>query len=149
LQEWQVWHLRSPPDYPEYNGACEAGIGSMKTRTHHQAARRGRTGLWSCDDAEAARREANETARPWGHRGPTPAEVWAHRRPLTNRERARFRATVQRLEEEERASRGMSAGTVAAGPEEAALNRAVLTRALVASGLLAFTSQRVAPMREG
>ena len=39
LVRWRVWHLRSPPECPEYNGACEAGIGSMKTRTYHEAAR--------------------------------------------------------------------------------------------------------------
>ena len=79
LARWQVWHLYSPPFLPEYNGACEAGIGSMKTRTHHQATRRGRAGEWTCEDLEAARQEANETARPWGHRGPTPGEIWGRR----------------------------------------------------------------------
>lgn len=44
LERWRVTNLRSPPEYPEYNGACEAGIGSMKSRTHHQAARRGTPG---------------------------------------------------------------------------------------------------------
>jgi hypothetical protein len=55
---------------------------------------------------------------------------------------------LERLEQEERASRGMGTATAATSPEEAALNRAVLTRALVESGLLAFTSQRVASTRQ-
>jgi hypothetical protein len=71
-----VHHLRSPPERPEYNGACEAGIGSMKTRTHHQAALRDCSGQWSSDDAEAARCQANETARPWGASEPTPDQCW-------------------------------------------------------------------------
>jgi len=145
LADWQVWHLRSPPDYPEYNGACEAGIGSMKTRTHHQAARGGRPGAWTCDDVEAARLEANETARPWGHREPTPDQVWAERRPLTNAERTAFGAIVQRLEKEERASQCIGAGTPVSPTAQAALNRAALARALVAAKILEFTSKRVAP----
>src|SRR5262249_5982351 len=60
LAQWQVWHLRSPREWPEYNGACEAGIGSMKTRTHHEATRRGMPGQWSSDDVEAARLQANQ-----------------------------------------------------------------------------------------
>ena len=53
-------------DSARYNGSCEAGIGSMKTRTHHQSVRGEHAGDWTCADAEAARQEANETARPWG-----------------------------------------------------------------------------------
>src|SRR5581483_717564 len=37
LAAWGVTHLFSPPQTPEYNGACEAGIGGLKTRTHEQA----------------------------------------------------------------------------------------------------------------
>jgi hypothetical protein len=38
----------------------EAGIGGMKVRTHYQAARNGRAGIWTCEDMEAARRKANQ-----------------------------------------------------------------------------------------
>jgi hypothetical protein len=54
----------------------------------------------SCDDAEAARLQANETARPRGVHGPTPAECWAARRGLTADERASFLEAVQRAEGE-------------------------------------------------
>src|SRR5262249_30272710 len=109
LTDWLVWHLRSPPDLPEYNGACEAGIGSVKTRTHHQAARWGRRGAWTSDDAEAARLQANETARPSGYHGPTPDQTWARRQRLTAAERTRFAAVVRRMEREEWASREIEA----------------------------------------
>jgi transposase InsO family protein len=145
LADWQVWHLRSPPDLPEYNGACEAGIGSMKTRTHHQASRGGRPGQWTCDDVEAARLQANETARPWGYRGPTPAEVWEQRRKLTSAERRRFGATVSQMEEEELAIRGTSVGSRVNRAVQAAVHRAALARALVAAGILAFTTKLVTP----
>jgi len=72
LKSWDVCPLLSPPAQPQYNGAVEAGIGSIKTRTHHIAALHGRPGEWTCDDVEAARLLANATARPNGRLAPTP-----------------------------------------------------------------------------
>jgi hypothetical protein len=71
---WGTLQLLSPPGTPEYNGTCEAGIGSLKTRTHHEAARNDRPGEWTCDDVEGARMMDNETGRPWGVNGLTPKE---------------------------------------------------------------------------
>jgi hypothetical protein len=34
-----IWLLLSPPGTPEYNGACEAGIGSLTTRANHESFR--------------------------------------------------------------------------------------------------------------
>ena len=42
LARERVIGLPSPPRYPQYNGACEAGGGSIKTRAHHLSARAGR-----------------------------------------------------------------------------------------------------------
>src|SRR5262249_38673518 len=72
-----VLPLFSPPYYPEYNGAIEASIGSLTTRTEHHAARHDRPGQWTCDDLAAAQAEANATARPRGPTGPTPDQAWA------------------------------------------------------------------------
>jgi hypothetical protein len=116
LAQWQVVPLFSPPRLPPYNGAMEAGIGSLKARTHYQAVGQGHPGAWTLADTEAARQQANTLARPWGAHQPTPAERWADRGVLTAGERSAFAATVARLEAEERAS---SAGTAAA-PEAAA-----------------------------
>ncbi len=66
LSMWGIVRLPSPPATPSYNGACEAGIGGLKVRAHHESARNGRPGEWTCDDVEVARLQANETARPWG-----------------------------------------------------------------------------------
>mgnify|MGYP001144907076 CR=1 FL=1 len=93
LKKWCIWQLFSPPRTPSYNGSAEAGIGSMRTRTHHQAARHGHAGEWTCNDVEAARLEANETARPWGHHGPTPDEVWQGRALIGIEERMAFGMT--------------------------------------------------------
>jgi transposase InsO family protein len=96
LARWQVVPLRSPPAWPAYNGACEAGIGSMKVRTHHQASAQGRSGAWTSDDAEAARQEENETARSWGVNGPTPEGVWKNRLAIEKAEREMFAVSVSR-----------------------------------------------------
>jgi len=87
LERWGVLLLLSPPHFPRYNGSIEAGIGSMKARTDHHAARSGRPGEWSCEDLEAARLEANETGRPWGSHGDTPDDVWAERGRVTDEDR--------------------------------------------------------------
>jgi hypothetical protein len=141
LARWQVWHLRSPPDLPEYNGSCEAGIGSMKTRTHHRAACRGGAGAWTCDDVEGARLEANRTARPWGPRGPTPEEVWQHRRLVTPPGRTAFGVRVRQfLQEMRQPECGGKRGRIAA-------EREALARALLTSGLLEFREGRPIRMR--
>lgn len=78
--------LFSPPYTPRYNGACEAGIGGLKARTHHLAAVDGRPGRWSCEDVEAARRMADEEHYPRRLRGLTAAEAWSARQsPVTNK----------------------------------------------------------------
>jgi hypothetical protein len=69
--DWIVLQLFSPPVTPEYNDACEAGNGSMKTLTDHQAARHGRPGQWSCDDLESAR-----SAAPWISVDPAESQPW-------------------------------------------------------------------------
>jgi transposase InsO family protein len=144
LVQWGVGQLFSPPRMPRYNGSCEAGIGSMKARTHHQAARQGHPGDWTCDDAEAARLEANQTARPWGVTGPPPEGLWEGRRRITPEERAAFAETVQRLEREAREEQAYPPEAALDRTAQAAVNRAALRRALVEHGLLRFTSGRAA-----
>jgi putative transposase len=75
LADWGVVPLRSPPVTPRYNGACEAGIGAMKVRTHYQAARNGRAGNWTSEDTEAARRQANEYHHPDAQAQFTPSPI--------------------------------------------------------------------------
>jgi hypothetical protein len=140
LRRWGVWPLPSPPRMPRYNGACEAGIGSMQTRTHHQAARRGRPGEWTCDDAEAARQEANQTARPWGVRGPTPEEAWRGRATIRPDERDAFAAVVRRHERQAREEQGYDPEGPLDPLAQAAVTRAALRRALAEVGLLRFTT---------
>jgi transposase InsO family protein len=122
LAACQVVPLFSPPQMPEYNGACEACIGAMKDRTESLAARAGRIVHWTSDDLEAARRQANEFHRPWGHRGPTRSEVWTAREPITDDERAAFAVELACCQQRVRDS---LAGNLAGGntPESASSAR--------------------------
>jgi Integrase core domain len=136
LSRHQVWQLFSPPAWPAYNGSCEAGIGSMRTRTHHQSVRRGLAGQWTCDDMEAARLQANELARPWGLTGPPPAQIWQSRKVLCRQEREKFARTVQSYIRKPDKSGGRL-------KDEAAVRREALVHALVQHGLLEFTATSV------
>ena len=88
--------LFSPPGTPRYNGAIEAGIGSLKMRTEQHAARHGRPDDWTFDDLAAARFEANATSRAHSDDRLTPDESWSHRQPITPAERTLFRQAVER-----------------------------------------------------
>jgi transposase InsO family protein len=147
LADWQVRHLFSPPRTPSYNGSCEAGIGSMKARTHHQASRAGRPGEWTCDDAEAARLEANGAAHPWGARGPTPEEAWLGRRPLEPGERLAFAQAFRAKERLTRQEQGYAPEASLDRTAQAAVDRVALRRALVTCGLLTVTSAHLTGRR--
>lgn len=136
LEEWRVWHLRSPPEYPEYNGACEAGIGSMKTRTFHAAARHGRNSTWGCDDTEAARLQANQTARPWGATGPTPESVWQGRAAIKAEDRRAFTRCLARLKKLVWREHGHLVGDRLGPAAQTAVDRTAVQRVLLALGHL-------------
>lgn len=90
LAENSVLPLFSPPYWPRYNGACEKSIGWMKTRVRHLAELDLRPETWSSVDLQRARAIANEITRPWGHRGPTRAEVWNARQAIPDEQRTRL-----------------------------------------------------------
>lgn len=151
-----IW-LPSPPHYPQYNGACEAGGGSIKTRAHHLAARAGRPGRWTLDDVEGARLLCNEVGQPGGAGGPTPVERWDTRPPIDPVARDLLSQAVLRAFDEESARRETAnppcpllAGAVSPrrrpdDVESASRWRAAVARALVERGLLHFKSRRVSP----
>jgi len=90
-----IVHLVSPPGTPRYNGAVEAGIGSLKTRTHLESARQDRPGEWTCDDVEKARLQANAHGRPRGFEGDSPGLMWTEREPVYDNEREDFHCRVE------------------------------------------------------
>jgi transposase InsO family protein len=150
LHQAGVVMLFSPPYWPRYNGAIEAGIGSLKTRTDYHAARHDRPDHWTCDDVAAAQAEANATARPHGPTGPTPDQAWANRRRLTAADRALFQEAVNRHRAEVRIQPPLPfAGPLSPGPlsdqEERAMDRQAIQRALIEHHYLLF-SRRCIPL---
>lgn len=143
LAEWSVLQLLSPPGTPEYNGACEAGIGGLKTRAHHESARNDRPGEWTCDDVEAARLMANQTGRPWGAAGVTPDQAWSYRRPIDQDDRKVFGELVADFAEEARVEQGYLPGIDLGPAARAAVHRVAISRALVAYGILEVRRRRI------
>ena len=135
--------LFSPPHTPEYNGAIEAGIGSLKTRTERYASKAGHPGYWTCDDVAAAQTEANATARPKGPTGPTPDQLWQDRRTITPEQRCLFEASVARHREEVDAKEGIAPEDPLSRQEERRLNREAIRRALGEHDYLLFTRRRI------
>jgi hypothetical protein len=139
LADWQVIPLASPPRTPRYNGSCEAGIGSLKTRTRHQAALAGHPGLWTSDDAEAARRQLNEFHYPHGYNHPVAFDVWQSRQPIDRDEREHAYLTVERLRSPmNQAVDPLSRASLTAA-DEAAIHRRAVRQALVELGILSAT----------
>jgi len=145
LERCGVGQLFSPPRTPTYNGSIEASIGSLKKRTERQCQLAGHPGWWTGPTVEAARVEANQTARPRRLHGGTPEQVWAARPLLTSQARADFQATVDRLRTEARVEQGMSAQEVLTRRQQAAVDRVAFRRALVAHDLLLFRRRRIPP----
>jgi transposase InsO family protein len=137
LTAHRVEHLLSPPYWPRYNGAIEAGIHSLKDRTADHAVRAGHAGYWTLDDVAGAKSEAAEQARPHGPTGPSPAVVWHARSPIATAERDVFAAAVER-----RNTCGMAAKGVWSEPEMA---RVAIRQALEECGYLTYRSRRILP----
>ena len=144
LSEYQVIALLSPPYFPRYNGAIEAGIGAFQTRAHLEAARHGHPLEWNCDDVESARLQANEESRPWGFNQVTPDIAWIERQPLSPLDRAAFAQTVQLYEQQLRQERQQQLlEGVPLGPRDlASIRRVAICRALIKHGLLSIRRKR-------
>jgi len=144
LEEEEVTVLYSPPYTPRYNGAIEAGIGALKTRVHEEAARQGRPGAWTCADIEAAREESNRFSYPRGAGGPTPAEGWQGRLPISDEERREFIEVVKtELAKREREGYDAKEGGEQPHTDSAKRQREAISAALVAQGYLSYTRRRI------
>ena len=99
IAEQRIVHLFSPVRMPQYNGACEAGIGGMKRRTERLAIRNDRVLDWTCDDLYAAMLWANNDHYPNGLAAGAAASRFAARIPLDDAERASFQFTVAQCSE--------------------------------------------------
>lgn len=143
LHEKEVLALFSPPGTPRYNGAIEAGIGSLKTRTQTHATRHGRPRHWSADDVAAAQAEANATARPRGPAGPTPDQRWATRKTVTQDQRLCFQAAVQRCRTEARTEHNLPTDGPLPTLVQRTIDRRAIRRALVEHGYLLFARRTI------
>ena len=145
LRRWNVAHLFSPPHWPRYNGAVEAGIGSLKGRTAAHAARHGRPGHWTWDDVAAALVEANAFSRPHGEHGPSPDGLWTARSRIGTEERTCFTACVDCHAEVSK----LAAGSCETGRPEVQSMRGVARQAirlaLEECGYLNYTRRRIPP----
>ncbi len=135
--------LRSPPYTPSYNGACEAGNGSIKHRAETLACRNGTPGQWTLDHLEAARLWANRANPDRGDDRSTPEQRLTDRTPISDHERQRFHDTVdhawcQRYDQLVIASR-----TRPCAITTDALARQAIADALTSLGVLTTTSRRV------
>ena len=136
LAAHQVTALYNPPRRPSYNGGVERANGQLAGYQEALAQWRGRPGLPTCDDAESARRLANELTRPEGLRGPTAEESWAARPPITPTARAAFLATVNSCRVGARAQWNMSPDEPLPHASQAAVDRRAVRDALLAHDLL-------------
>ena len=91
-RRWGVEQLLSPPYLPSYNGACEAGHGSIRYRAEMLARRDGQPGRWTLDHLEGARLWANDLVSR--HRVVKPCQRFAARAPIGDNQRSDFRRAV-------------------------------------------------------
>ena len=145
LDRWEVRPLFSPPYTPEYNGSIEAGNGALKTRTHEEAARQGRSGCWTADDTEAARRMANELTYPDGPLGLTRYESFRSAAPMPLEARAAFGRSVEQEQIQERLKQGYPLDTDLGHAAQAQIDRVAIGCALVEHGHLTFTQRSITP----
>jgi transposase InsO family protein len=142
LAEEAVFPLFSPPACPGYNGAIEAAIGSLKTRTQRHAVAHGHGGLWTEDDLVAACAEAN-AGHPRRLNGRTPSWVWDERSSLADVERVCFTLTVERHRFLVRSELGIAQEELLDHWQQSGVDRKALERALVEHDHLLFTRRRL------
>jgi len=147
LAEYDVVPLYNPRRRPAYNGGVERANGQLAGYQEAVAAAQGRPGLPTRADAEQARHLANDLARPTGWRGPTAAQLWEQRQPLTVAEREVFLAAVDARRLESRQALHFSPTELLAHYAQAAVDRRAVRDALVAQGLLTIEPRhkRTAP----
>ncbi|MGD9711884.1 MAG: DDE-type integrase/transposase/recombinase [Thermomicrobiales bacterium] len=143
LDDQGVTLLPSPVRTPSYNGSCEAGIGSLKTRCHERACLRGQPEHWTSDDLEAARLQANAATHSQGNQDSTPDVTWKLRQPLKTHQRSLFQSTVQRMRLEVRSDWGYTPDEIIGPRVRDRIDREAIRRGLVAHGYLVIQRRRI------
>ena len=143
LAEHDVTPLASPPYTPQYNGSCERSGGTFKLRVEHVARLKGRSGRWTPRDVDDALLFANATARPLGATGPTPAEAFEARTPVTKQERDAFKQTRARAIALALETFKEEKGRMPMCSERAAIDRKASQKALCEHGYLEIRRGRL------
>jgi transposase InsO family protein len=144
LFQFGVTPLFSPPCLPQYNGAVEAGNGSLKTYARREALRHGRT-IWTPDDLEVACALPNTSARPWGDKGPSPNACWNARTPISHAQRQHFLATVENFKTQVSAEFGLRPKDLQRRDVRAIVDRTATRRALEGLGYFFLTGGPIRP----
>ena len=143
LKEQGVKLLLSPPHIPSYNGAAEAGVGTVKTHAFWHATLSGRPCQWTLDDVYAAKSRANATVLAHGH---TPLEVFDTRQPVTQEERETLDAVYRSYEKEGRQRLDFEEEDELTLKQQAQVDRYALRKALTEIGYLTFRRRSVTPV---
>ena len=136
LEERGVVALASPVYRPQYNGSMERSLGWAKVRIEYLAAKQGHPRVWTEENIDQAREQANVTLRPWGARGPTPFEAFAQRQTITKKKRRAFKQTVDRRIQELLKTQMDDAGTLQTEIPYEVTERKAITHALHKHGYL-------------
>jgi hypothetical protein len=142
LAGYDVVPLFSPKRRPRYNGGVERANGQVSGYQQAVAEFRGRRAGPTREDAETARQFANELAHPYGWRGPTAAQLWTAREPVSAAARSAFLATVAAHRSEVRAEWQFATDAELTHDEAAAVDRHAVRDALVEHGLLRIHPRR-------
>ena len=148
---WEVHHyhgveqLLSPVELPSYNGACEAGHGSIRYRAERLARRDGRPGDWSLNHLAGARDWANDLVEA---RRPISASRRFEGRPRIGRQqRLDFRQAVLANKQRRCAALRRKA---AEGQQCLSISSPSITRPAIAVALrdLGYLNHRSVPIRQ-
>ncbi|HEX5271048.1 MAG TPA: DDE-type integrase/transposase/recombinase [Gemmataceae bacterium] len=139
LCTWHVEPLFNPPRRPAYNGGLERTHPILKGYTEAAAAAQGRPAGILREDLQTARQNANRFTRRLGDDGPTAAEAWHTRQPISPELRLAFRRTVEAHRPAARAVRGLSDDTALNHYQRAAIDRDAIRDALLDHDLLEIT----------
>lgn len=141
LTAHDVTPLYSPAYTPTYNGACEAGNGTIKRLAHHLACRHDRPERWTLDDLEGARLLANH--RVIERHQPCYELSFAARTPISDQERTQFMHAVTSERTRRRADNAIATNHGVRTISNDALTRQAITGALSGTGVITIRSSRL------
>jgi transposase InsO family protein len=142
LASHQIHLLLSPAYTPQYNGACEAGNGTVKHLAHQLAARGGRPETWTLNDLEAARLLANRRITD-RDQTQTPEQRFAGRPPITADERARLATAIAGEHRRRAADCAIAASHGVRKIADDVLARQAIAAALSGTGVITIRSRRL------